>query len=71
VIRKKVMTKQEIIKKARLFYYHNTNKHAGDVLTRMVKNGSLTRISRGNYKLGSGAQKGLKYEAPPNQLKLF
>lgn len=45
-----VLTKQEIIKKAPLTYFYNTDKHAGDVLTRMVRNGLLERVKKGHYK---------------------
>lgn len=51
------LSKQEIIKNAGLYYYHNTDKHAGDVLSRMVKSGLLIRVSKGWYMLGNGIKK--------------
>jgi len=65
----KVLTKQEIIKKSGISYYCNTSKHVGDTLSRMVKNKSLMRVSKGKYKLGSGG--GPKDFIPKNQGKLF
>lgn len=35
-------------------YYHNTQKHVGDVLTRMVRANMLKRIKNGLYELSSG-----------------
>lgn len=51
------LTKQEIIEKAGLHYYHNTDKHAGDVLSRMVKSGLLVRVKKGVFRLGSPVKK--------------
>jgi len=47
------LSKQEIITLAKIGYYHNTDKHAGDVLSRMVNNGTLERPKRGHFKLRS------------------
>ncbi len=33
-------------------YFHNGMKHFGDILTRMVKQGMISRVSKGVYKLG-------------------
>lgn len=63
-----VLSKQEIKTKARIGYYHNTDKHLGDTLSRMVKNGSLIRLSKGKYKLGSGNKLIIQ---PQNQTKLL
>lgn len=49
----KEFTKAEIIKGAGLYYYHNGEKHAGDVLSRLVKSGLLIRVRKGVFKLGS------------------
>lgn len=35
-------------------FYHNTQKHVGDVLTRMVKSNMLKRIKNGLYELSTG-----------------
>lgn len=64
------LSKKEIIEKARLYYYHNTDKHAGDVLSRMVNSGLLRRISKGVYSLGSGVKRKDKI-VPANQIKLL
>ncbi len=66
-----VLTKQEIIEKAPLTYFYNTDKHAGDVLTRMVRNGLLERVKRGHYKrTGKTKRHFKKDEFNPNQEKL-
>lgn len=51
------LSKQDIIKMAGLYYYHNTDKHAGEVLSRMVKSGLLKRVKKGVYTLGGGIKK--------------
>lgn len=51
------LSKQEIIQKAKLYYFNNTEKHAGDVLSRMVKSGLLKRVKKGVYSLGIGIKK--------------
>lgn len=65
----KELTKKEIIEGAGLFYYHNGDKHAGDVLSRMCKSGLLVRIKRGVFKLG-GAKKRITI-TNPNQTTLI
>jgi predicted transcriptional regulator of viral defense system len=52
-----VLSKSEIIKQGKISYYHNTEKHVGDCLSRLVKNGGLTRVKKGYYKLGLGLKK--------------
>lgn len=64
-----ILSKQEIIKKGGISYYYNTSKHVGETLSRMVKNRSLKRISKGKYQLGSG--QGSKDFIPKNQTNLF
>lgn len=66
----KEYTKAEIIKGAGLYYYHNGNKHAGDVLSRLVKSGFLIRVKKGTFKLGSPNRK-VKDIINPNQVKLL
>lgn len=34
-------------------YYCNERKHVGDILSRMVNNGSLIRIKPGHFKVGN------------------
>lgn len=64
----KVLSKSVIKEIGGISYYHNTDKHLGDTLTRMVKNGSLKRVSRGKYQLGSGKKMIVQ---PKNQMKLL
>lgn len=68
--RTKEYTKAEIIKGAGLYYYYNGDKHAGDVLSRMVKSGLLIRVKKGLFKLGSG-NKPNKELINPNQTNIF
>lgn len=35
-------------------FYHNTQKHVGDILTRMVKSNMLKRLKNGLYELSNG-----------------
>jgi len=35
-------------------FYINTEKHVGDILSRMVKSGMLIRVKLGVYKLSTG-----------------
>lgn len=54
-------------------FYINTEKHVGDILSRMVKSGMLIRVKLGVYKLSTG-QKLAKNQTEifnPNQTKLL
>lgn len=42
-------SKKDIIEGTGISYYHNTSKHVGDMLSRLVNNGTLARIKRGIY----------------------
>lgn len=64
----KVLSKAVIKEFGNISYYNNTDKYLGETLSRMVKNGSLERVSRGKYKLGSGTKMIIQ---PKNQTKLF
>lgn len=63
-----ILSKSEIKELSGISYHCNTNKHLGDCLSRMVKNGMLERVSKGKYKLGSGNK---HINQPKNQTKLF
>ncbi len=61
-----VLKKSEIKERGNIRYYHNTDKHLGDMLHRMVKNKSLERVKHGHYKKA--------YRSPepiPGQTDLF
>lgn len=62
-------TKAELYQNSSYSYYHNWQKHFGDVLSRMVKNGSIERVKNGVYKLKSSGLKNI--EKDPNQLEIF
>lgn len=64
-------TKQQIYENSTMSYYHNWQKHAGDVLSRMVKQGLITRTKTGVYAIrGTGRKQSIEVENP-NQVKLF
>lgn len=45
-----ILSKSEIKEKSGISYYCNTDKHLGDVLSRMVNNGLLERVKKGYFK---------------------
>lgn len=49
-------------------YYCNTEKHVGDILSRMVKSNLLKRLKPGIFELSSGLKQEIKIE---NQTELF
>ncbi len=44
-------TKAQIVNRFKSWYYSNSNKHIGDVLSRMVNAKMITRIKKGVYSL--------------------
>lgn len=58
---------QEIYDNVNFGYYHNGNKHLGDVLSRMVKSGMIERVKKGTFRLRT---KPLEQKIK-NQIKLF
>jgi len=70
---KTVLHKSEIIELGKISYYYNTNKHVGDVLSRMVKNGLLERPKKGYYKLTGRQNKHFNkdFVNDPNQTTLL
>lgn len=62
-------TKAEILTAVPFGYYHNGMKHIGDLLTRMVKNGLLERVSKGVYRNLRSTK--IKENINPSQTKLF
>lgn len=71
--KEQTLSKSEIIEKGDISYYHNTSKHVGHTLTRMVKNGTLIRVKKGHYKRGGAfpKHKNLIIQPNKNQTKLF
>jgi len=62
----KVLSKKQIKEISGISYYCNTDKHLGQILTRMVRNKTLLRIKKGFYMLNK--------KSPvnnPDQLKLI
>lgn len=49
-------------------FYYNTEKHVGEILSRMVKMGMIKRIKPGLFGVGSGMK---EIEQIKNQTKLF
>lgn len=62
-----VKTKAEIVDQFSHWYYCNESKHVGDVLTRLVRAGWLTRPMRGHY----AAPKAIRPAVDNNQIGLF
>lgn len=61
-----VVTKKQVCEVIR--YYYNTEKHVGDILSRMVKKNILKRIKPGVFEISTGN----KQEEPnPNQISIF
>jgi len=50
-------------------YYYNASKYVGEILSSMVKSGSLERIKNSVFKIGKG--KSQKVFVVENQNKLF
>jgi hypothetical protein len=59
----------EIIEKCNIYYFHNTNKHAGEILGRLVNSGRVTRVSKGIFSLNKDWSPANKNN--PDQIKLF
>lgn len=57
--------KVDIYKGIQFGYYHNWSKHFGELLGRMVKNGSIEKVSIGVYRVNS------RYKEVLNQETLF
>ena len=67
-----ILSKKEIIERGQIRYYFNTEKHVGDTLSRMVKNGLLVRVKKGYYKLNkSTPNHGRPVQEIENQIELF
>ena len=60
-LEKTIITKKEITEKLGNTYYHNGSKHLGDVLSRMVNNGTLIRLKLGVFEIRT-KQKEFKWE---------
>jgi len=70
--RDKILSKKDIIQLSGIDYYHNTEKHVGNVLSRMVRNGLICRVKKGYYKLGLLKRKIKNDDIDnPNQTELF
>ncbi|MEZ7496489.1 hypothetical protein QO206_13405 [Leeuwenhoekiella aequorea] len=67
-----ILSKSEIIERGQIRYYFNTEKHVGETLSRMVKNGILVRVKKGYYKRGKSTPKhGRPVQQIENQIELF
>lgn len=52
-------------------YYCNENKHVGDILSRMVNSGLLTRIKNGHFEISKTKKQTTNGIINPNQLELL
>lgn len=65
-------TKSQIVHKFNSWYYFNSSKHIGEILSRMVNTGLLIRIKKGVFKRGKGGDKQVKKRVfSENQLSFF
>lgn len=64
------ITKKEAVSLIDRWYYCNADKHVGDVLSRMVNSGLLTRESPGKFLVGKG-KANRKLPQLPTQPSLF
>ena len=48
------ITKKDAVKLIGHHYYHNASKYVGEIISRMVNTGTLTRIKNGSFRLGPG-----------------
>lgn len=66
------ITKREIVSIAEKghWYYCNAGKHIGEMLSTLVRQGSLVRIKNGTFKLGSGMRITKQIE-DPKQISMF
>ncbi|WP_418360194.1 hypothetical protein [Sphingobacterium detergens] len=52
-------------------FYHNTDKHVGVILSRMVKSGMIIRLKPGHFKLSNGQKTAKAQLTIENQLNLL
>lgn len=62
----KEITKKQVCERIR--FYHNTEHHVGEILSRMVKMAYIRRIKNGVFGVGSGM---IAVEEIKNQTNLF
>lgn len=64
--------KAELYVNSKFIYYHNWEKHFGEVLSRLVKSGHIIRVSKGVYAFNEEANSKITTkEEQINQLKLI
>lgn len=64
-------TLHDIYKNVSFSYYCNEMKHLGNLLSRMVKNGTIERVKKGVFKIAKGKINTTKQIVNPNQTTLF
>jgi len=65
-------TKSQIVNRFGGWYLYNSNKHIGDILSRMCNSKLLIRVKRGVFKRGTGGEKFTKEQISiKNKLLLF
>lgn len=64
-------TKSQIVNRFKSWHYHNSNKHIGGILSRMVKAGQIVRIKKGVYCINEEPVHKAKKEIDTNQQSLF
>jgi predicted transcriptional regulator of viral defense system len=67
-----VATIDEIYKNVTFSYYCNANKHLGNILSRMVKKGTIERVKKGTFRhIETNVAYFKRQEENKNQNKLF
>ena len=65
------ITKKQAVDLIGHYYFYNSQKYVGEVLSRMVKSKFLTRIKNGLYQINDKRTETVKNIVNPNQLELF
>lgn len=65
------ITKTEAIDLIGFYYYHNAQKHVGEVLCRMVKSKLLNRVKNGSFEINSNKNQTAKGITNSDQLRLL
>jgi len=65
------ISKKQAVDLIGYYYYHNAQKYVGEVLSRMVTAGFLTRVKKGNFKVNEKRKETVNNIVNPNQLELL
>jgi len=63
--------KKQIVNKFKSWHYANSNKHIGDILSRMVNRGLIVRVKKGIYGISKEPVSSVSEMIDPKQQSLF